>query len=115
MHICGHDNNPAYNLLFSQILLHYRFFISQYCLYDLSITRNASSKLSHFLFSVSFNILLVFWFMQAWVRKLAFSALTLLVGHPACKNIRVVVCLERGADLHYGPADATATHCLLLQ
>ena len=38
----------------------------------------------------------------------AFSALTLLVGrqegHPACKNewwgVGVVVCLERGADLH---------------
>ena len=55
----------------------------------------------------------------------AFSALTLLVGrqegHPACKKHKewwgagVVVCLERGADLHYGPADATATHCLLLQ
>jgi len=28
----------------------------------------------------------------------------------------VVICLERGADLHiYGPTDATATHCLLLQ
>ena len=27
----------------------------------------------------------------------------------------VVICLERGADLHNGPADATATHCLLLQ
>ena len=27
----------------------------------------------------------------------------------------VVVCLEQGADLHYGPAGATATHCLLLQ
>ena len=27
----------------------------------------------------------------------------------------VVVCLERGADLHTGPADATATHCILLQ
>ena len=26
----------------------------------------------------------------------------------------VVICLERGADLH-GPADAAATHCLLLQ
>jgi len=26
----------------------------------------------------------------------------------------VVICLERGADA-YGPADATATHCLLLQ
>jgi len=27
----------------------------------------------------------------------------------------VVICLERGADLHMGPADATSTHCLLLQ
>jgi len=57
---------------------------------------------------------------------LAFSALTLLVGrqegHPACKKnfewwgVGVVICLEQGADLHnYGAADATATHCLLLQ
>jgi len=27
----------------------------------------------------------------------------------------VVICLEQGARLAYGPADATATHCLLLQ
>jgi len=56
---------------------------------------------------------------------LAFSALTLLVGqqegHPAWKKTEwwgagVVICLEQGADLHnYGPADATATQCLLLQ
>ena len=48
-----------------------------------------------------------------------FSALTLLVGrnkgHPICKKTEcwgagVVVCLSA-----YGPADATATHCLLLQ
>jgi len=56
----------------------------------------------------------------------SFSALTLLVvrqkGHLACKKTEwwgtgVVICLERDADLHnaYGPADATATHCLLLQ
>ena len=41
--------------------------------------------------------------------KIAFSALTLLVGrqegHPACKKTEwwgtgVVICLERGADLH---------------
>ena len=41
--------------------------------------------------------------------KLAFSALTLLVGrqegHPACKKTEwcstgMVICLERGADLH---------------
>ena len=53
----------------------------------------------------------------------AFSALTLLVGrqegHPVCKNW-VVGCWHgylSGARcrLAYGPADATATHCLLLQ
>ena len=67
-----------------------------------------------------------------------------LEGHPACKKTEwwgagVVICLEWGAYLHmasemtytvsggalnstqtkpnqaYGPADATATHCLLLQ
>jgi len=41
-------------------------------------------------------------------------------GHPACKKTEqcgagVVICLERGADLHMALADATATHCLLLQ
>jgi len=54
----------------------------------------------------------------------SFSALTLLVGrqegHPACKKTRVVGCWRgylSGARcrLAYGPADATATHCLLLQ
>ena len=54
----------------------------------------------------------------------AFSALTLLVGrqegHPACKKLGVVGCWHgylSGARcrLAYGPADATATHCLLLQ
>ena len=53
----------------------------------------------------------------------AFSALMLLVGwqegHPACKNW-VVGCWRGylfGAScrLAYGPADATTTHCLLLQ
>jgi len=43
------------------------------------------------------------------LQSLAFSALTLLVGrqelHPACKKTEwwgagVVICLERGADLH---------------
>ena len=42
----------------------------------------------------------------------AFSALTLLVGrqegHPACKKLS-------GGVLAPLPADATATHCLLLQ
>jgi len=54
----------------------------------------------------------------------AFSALTLLVGrhegHLACKKTGVVGCWHGylpGARcrLAYGPADATATHCLLLQ
>jgi len=54
----------------------------------------------------------------------AFSALTLLVGlqegHRACKKTRVVGrwhgYLSRvRCRLAYGPADATATHCLLLQ
>ena len=52
-----------------------------------------------------------------------FSALMLLVGqqegHPACKNWVVGCCggYLSGARcrLAYGPADATATHCLLLQ
>ena len=55
--------------------------------------------------------------------EFAFSALMLLVGrqegHLACKNR--VVGYWRGylsgarCRLAYGPADATATHCLLLQ
>jgi len=55
----------------------------------------------------------------------AFSALTLLVGwqegHPACKKTEwwgagMVIYLS-GAQcrLAYGSADATATHCLLVQ
>ena len=59
--------------------------------------------------------------MSILIVKISFSALTLLVGrqegHPAYKKtdwggVGVVICLERGA---YGPADATTTHCLLLQ
>jgi len=54
----------------------------------------------------------------------AFSALTLLVGrqegHPACKNTLsggVLAWLSVWSEvrLAYGPADATATHCLSLQ
>jgi len=52
----------------------------------------------------------------------AFSALTLLVGwqegHPACKKLSggVLAWLSVArCRLAYGPADATATHCLLLQ
>jgi len=47
--------------------------------------------------------------------KNTFSALTLLVGwqegHMACKNSGGVLVWFSA----YGPADATATHCLLLQ
>jgi len=48
-------------------------------------------------------------FYPFWYSRSAFSALTLLVGrqegHPACKKTEwwgtgVVICLERGADLH---------------
>jgi len=53
-----------------------------------------------------------------------FSALMLLVGrqegHPACKKQSggVLVWLSVWSEMQtcaYGPADATATHCLLLQ
>ena len=49
------------------------------------------------------------WWIYAFIALDAFSALTLLVGrqegHQACKKTEwwgagVVVCLERGADLH---------------
>ena len=52
--------------------------------------------------------------------RIAFSALTLLVGwqegHPACKKLSggVLAWLSVWSEciLAYGPADATATHCL---
>ena len=53
--------------------------------------------------------------------QFAFSALTLLVGrhqegHPACKKLSggVLAWLSVWSKTH-GPADAAATHCLLLQ
>ena len=56
------------------------------------------------------------------ISALAFSALTLLVGwqegHPACKKLSggMLACLSgMRCRLAYSPADATATHCLLLQ
>ena len=50
----------------------------------------------------------------------AFSALTLLVGrqegHTACNKLSGgVLAIRARCRLAYGPADATATHCLLLQ
>ena len=54
--------------------------------------------------------------------SVAFSALTLLVGwqegHPACKKLSggMLSWLSgMRCRLAYGTADATATHCLLLQ
>jgi len=42
-----------------------------------------------------------------------------LEGHPACKNLsgELLAWLSVWSEcrLAYGPADATATHCLLLQ
>ena len=63
-------------------------------------------------------------FFTDYALEIVFSALTLLVGrqegHPACSKKRrggcwhgylsVVMC-----RLAYGPADAIATHCLLLR
>jgi len=49
------------------------------------------------------------------------SALTLLVGrqegHPACKKLSggVLALLSVWSEVQTDPADATATHCLLLQ
>jgi len=62
-----------------------------------------------------------FWLFSMYFA--AFSALTLLVGrqegHPACKKPSggVLAWYLSGVRcrLAYGPADATATHCLLLQ
>ena len=51
----------------------------------------------------------------------AFSVLTLLVGqregHPACKKLStgVLARLSVWSEMHTCSADATATHCLLLQ
>jgi len=70
------------------------------------------------------KVLLVLYTVVVLYLVFAFSALTLLVGrqkgHPACRKLGVVGC-RRGylpgarCRLAYGPVDATATHCLLLQ
>jgi len=58
---------------------------------------------------------------QGSVATFAFSALLLdwQEGHPACKKLEWwgagVVMSGATCRLAYGPADATATHCLLLQ
>jgi len=58
-----------------------------------------------------------------WWCGFAFNALTVLVGrqegHPVCKKLSggVLAWLSVWSEVQiaYGPADATATHCLLLQ
>jgi len=66
-------------------------------------------------------VILFLYICNSWL--CAFSALTLLIGrqegHPACKNW-VVGCWHGYVSgsrcwFAYGPADATATHYLLLQ
>ena len=96
-------NYPGMQILPPQTILHPDFF----CLFIRAL---------HVLFEVWQNIIQL-------LAHIAFSALTLLVGrqegHPACKNLvvgcwRGYLCGAR-CRLAYGPADATATHCLLLQ
>ena len=61
------------------------------------------------LYTCLYLLIALLWFCLQITIYYAFSALTLLVGwqegHPACKKIEwwgagVVICLERGADLH---------------
>ena len=62
-------------------------------------------------------------YLPFWYRPSAFSALTLLVGrqegHAACKKLSggVLAWLSVWSEVQtcICPADATATHCLLLQ
>jgi len=75
-----------------------------------------------------FMVLILHWhfnseFMVAPIYLHAFSALTLLVGrkegHPTCKKLSggVLEWLSVWGEVQiaHDPADATATHCLLLQ
>jgi len=74
--------------------------------------------LRHDLFCVEWDIKPL-----AFSALIAFSALTLLVGrqegHPASKKLSIGVLAWllslAMCRFAYGPADATATHCLLLQ
>jgi len=65
-------------------------------------------------------VYLFIYLLRKCLQCFAFSALTLLVGrqegHPTCKKLSGGHGCLTGARcrLAYGPADATATHCLLL-
>jgi len=91
----------------------------QLSIYSSHLTVSAFTVLCRFqLWHLSRHVLQLCFFNLAR----AFSALTLLVGwqegHPDCKNWAVGCwhgCLSgTRCSLAYGPADATATHCLLL-
>ena len=78
-------------------------------------------KMMHTQMSSSYTWLFTFGF-HFLIHCLAFSALTLLVGrqevHPACKKLSggILAWLSgMRCRLAYSPADATATHYLLLQ
>jgi len=72
---------------------------------------------------ISFFVVFLPHYDMCTVMQCAFSALTLLIGrqegHPACKNLSGGVWrgyLFGARCKHaYGPADATATHYLMLQ
>ena len=73
---------------------------------------------------IQYTVNLIFWYCFELVFLVVISAFSALIvgcqeGHPACKNW-VVGCWrcylsEARCRLAYGLADATATHCLLLQ
>jgi len=73
--------------------------------------------------STQFGYIKQLFFIYSFVLGLAFSALTLLAGrqkgHPACKKLSggVLAWLSVWSEVQtcMWPADATATHCLLLQ
>ena len=72
---------------------------------------------------MNFIYIIIMYYIMWNIMYCAFSALTLLVGrqegHPACKkqSSGVLVWLSIWSKVHTycGPADVTATHCLLLQ
>jgi len=76
----------------------------------------SSSSSSSSFYCIVLYCLFIYYFINA------FSALMLLVGrqeeHPACKKLSggVLVRLSAWSEvqtcIYYGPADATATHCL---
>ena len=94
----------------------YRYFSLADCTESSNFTTiTCSVACSHFV-----SILSSFFTFVKLIKLQCFDAVGWVQeGHPACKKLElwgagVVICLERGADA-YGPADATATHCLLLQ